>query len=54
MREKKHSMAGITQNRQVAYFHCTLSIRVKQEREKKDVENICLMIRKIFFMIAKA
>ena len=31
-------MARITQIRQIAYFHCGLSIRVKQEKEKKDVE----------------
>ena len=31
-------MARITPNRRIAYFHCGSSMRVKQEKKKKNVE----------------
>ena len=49
--ENKNSMAIITQNRWIALF--SLWSFNQSEAGKKRRRNICLMERKIFFMIAK-
>ena len=50
--EKKNDMARITQNKRIALF--SLWSFNQSESGKKRCRNICLMERKIFFMIAKA
>ena len=50
--EKKNSMARITQNRQIALFSLW-SFNQSEAGKKTRRRNICLMKRKIFFMIAK-
>ena len=49
----KNRMARITQNRHVALFSLW-SFNQSGTEKKKRCRNICLMKRKIFFMIAKA
>ena len=51
----KNSAARITQNRQIALFSLwSFNQSETGKIKKKGCRNICLMKRKMFFMIAKA